>query len=81
MKWMILAFVVAIAAVRLATPQTTANRTIPNINLDANAHTITANVTCLGDNVFKQDIFVDGVYNFSMTNWSPTPSGFKVAQQ
>ncbi len=76
MKWIIAFFVVAIAAVKLATGTTPAPP--PTINLDANAHTIDANVTCIGDNVQKVDIYVDGQFYLSTTNASPQPGGFSV---
>jgi proline racemase len=77
MKWIIAVFIVTIVAVKLATGMTPAPP--PVINLDANAHTITANVTCLGDNVQKVDIYVDGSYYLSTTNASPRPTGFSIA--
>lgn len=80
MKWMIAAFVVAIAAVKLtdAIGQTRSTSSPPVIFLDANAHTIDATVTCIGDNVQKVDVYVDGQYYLSTTNAAPTPTGFSV---
>jgi hypothetical protein len=75
MKWMIGIFVLVIVVTKLAFSQP-APSAPPVIYLDAGPHTITQNVTCVGDNVFTVATYVDGQYLMTVTNRPAPPSGF-----
>ncbi len=83
MKWLILGFVVLIAALKIAFSEAQPAPTGPVINLDANAHQIVViphdgsggNCTWAS----TMDVYVDGQFYQTFTNRPPALKGFNFA--